>query len=225
MEDWEPMKATTLKENVTNLLRRAIVDGTLPAGEDLNQAQIAERLGISRGPVREALGRLEQEGLIKSVPYKGVIVTPLTATYIRDLYSLRAALECFALRQGVKRRDAKDVDELGEIVDAMRGAIKKRELEQVTRLDLRFHNAIVRMGRNELLSHAWAPLRIGVERCLYSMHRSYASLEEVIGTHPPILDALRAGDADAAAGLLEAHILESGDHLCALWQEHESQPA
>jgi DNA-binding GntR family transcriptional regulator len=83
VDRWKHLQARTLKENVTSLLREAIIDGSLAAGEELNQAQIAERLGISRGPLREALGQLEQEGLIVSTPYKGVVVTALTPTYVR----------------------------------------------------------------------------------------------------------------------------------------------
>src|SRR5690606_15282833 len=100
VDDLVARHATTQKENVTNIWRQGIISGTIPAGEELNQAQIAEKLGTSRGPIREALGQLEQEGLIRSVPYKGVVVTPLTPTYIRELYGLRAVLETFALREG-----------------------------------------------------------------------------------------------------------------------------
>ncbi len=217
MDDWTPLQATTLKENVTNLLRQSIIDGTLPSGEDLNQAQIAERLGISRGPVREALGQLEQEGLIRSVPYKGVVVTPLDPTYVRELYSLRIALETFALKIGMARRDPEDIDTLSRIVDAMRTAAKVGDARELARLDLRFHSTIIRMGRNGLLERAWTPLKLGVQRCLHTRHRIYGSLDEVVGTHPELLDAIRLGDVSAACDILEQHIVDAGDKLCDEW--------
>ena len=219
MDDWTPLQATTLKENVTNLLRQSIIDGTLPSGEELNQAQVAERLGISRGPVREALGQLEQEGLIRSIPYKGVVVTPLDPPYVRELYSLRVALETFALRTGMERRDPEDVADLASIVDGMRAAAKKGEALELARLDLRFHSTIISMARNGLLDRAWTPLKIGVQRCLHSRHRIYESLDEVVGTHPVLLEAIQRGDVATACELLEQHIIDAGSKLCDVWPE------
>ena len=217
MDEWVPLQATTLKENVTNLLRQSIIDGTIPSGEELNQAQIAERLGISRGPVREALGQLEQEGLIRSVPYKGVIVTPLTPTYVRELYSLRSALETFALREGMARGDLDDVQSLTRIVDSMRKAAKKGDSRELARLDLRFHSLIIHMARHNLLERTWTPLKIGVQRCLHTRHSIYGSLDEVVGNHPELLDAIVRGDVEGASALLHQHILDAGDKLCEVW--------
>ena len=217
MDDWVPLQATTLKENVTNLLRQAIIDGTIPSGEELNQAQIAERLGISRGPVREALGQLEQEGLIRSVPYKGVMVTPLTPTYVRELYSLRSALETFALREGLQRGDPDDIATLQRIVDSMRAAAKERDSIELARLDLRFHSSIIHMARHNLLERTWTPLKIGVQRCLHTRHRIYSTLDEVVGSHPELLEAIVRGDATGASELLHQHIIDAGEKLCEVW--------
>lgn len=219
MDDWTPLHATTLKENVTNLLRQSIIDGTLASGEELNQAQIAERLGISRGPVREALGQLEQEGLIRSVPYKGVLVTPLDPDYVRELYSLRVALETFALKIGMDRGDPEEIDELRRIVDGMRAAAARGDAPELARLDLRFHTTIIRMAQNSLLDRAWTPLQIGVQRCLHSRHRIYERLDEVVGTHPELLEAIQRGDAATAQAMLEQHIIEAGNKLRDVWLE------
>lgn len=217
VEEWAPLHATTLKENVTNLLRQAIIDGTLPSGEELNQAQIADRLGISRGPVREALGQLEQEGLIRIIPYKGVLVTPLTPTYVRELYSLRSALETFALRTGMERAHAGDLAELHEIVDCMRSAAERNDPQELAALDMRFHSSIIHMPRHNLLERTWTPLKIGVQRCLHTRHRIYESLDEVVGTHPELLEAMDRGDVEAAARILHQHIIDAGTKLCEVW--------
>jgi DNA-binding GntR family transcriptional regulator len=217
MDEWVPLQATTLKENVTNLLRQSIIDGTIPSGEELNQAQIAERLGISRGPVREALGQLEQEGLIRSVPYKGVIVTPLNPTYVRELYTLRSALETFALRTAMARGDADGVADLHQIVDAMRTAALRNDGVELARLDLRFHTSIIHMARHSLLERTWTPLMIGVQRCLHTRHRIYDSLDQVVGTHPELLEAIDRGDAEEASRILHQHIIDAGEQLCEAW--------
>ena len=217
MDDWAPLHARTLKENVTNLLRQSIIDGTLPSGEELNQAQIAERLGISRGPVREALGQLEQEGLIRSVPYKGVVVTPLNPAYVRELYTLRSVLETFALRLGMERNDAAAVKTLARIVDGMRAAAKAGDAGELARLDLRFHSTIIQMAHHNLLERAWTPLKIGVQRCLHSRHRIYDHLDEVVGSHPALLEAIQRGDVEGACAILHQHIVEAGGKLCEVW--------
>jgi DNA-binding GntR family transcriptional regulator len=219
MEDWAPLQATTLKENVTNLLRESIIDGSIPSGEELNQAQIADRLGISRGPVREALGQLEQEGLIRSVPYKGVIVIPLTPTYIHELYSLRSSLEGFAVRIGIERNDPKDVKALNTILNSMSKAAKAGDGPELTRLDLRFHSTIIHMARHSLLERAWAPLKIGVQRCLHTRHQIYRGLDEVIGTHPQLIEAIAARDTERAIQILHEHIIDAGDKLREVWLE------
>ena len=217
MDEWMPLHATTLKENVTNLLRESIIDGTLPSGEELNQAQIAERLGISRGPVREALGQLEQEGLIRSVPYKGVVVTPLDPDYVRELYSLRVALETFALKIGMQRRDPEEIEALSRIVDGMRAAAKRGDAPELARLDLRFHSTIIAMAHHSLLKRAWTPLKIGVQRCLHSRHRIYERLDEVVGSHPVLLEAIQRGDVAQASEILEQHIIDAGAKLSDVW--------
>jgi len=219
VEEWAPLQATTLKENVTNLLRQSIIDGTLASGEELNQAQIAERLGISRGPVREALGQLEQEGLVRSVPYKGVVVTPLDPGYVRELYSLRSVLETFALRLGMERADPDDLATLRAVVDGMRAAAKRGDARELSQLDLRFHSSIIEMSRHQLLERAWTPLKIGVQRCLQSRHRIYPTLDDVVGSHPALLAAIERGDADGACAILHDHIIEAGEMLCAVWPE------
>lgn len=217
MDDWKHLETRTLKENVTNLLREAIVDGSLAAGEELNQAQIAERLGISRGPVREALGQLEQEGLILSIPYKGVVVTSLTPTYVRELYSLRGALETFAVRLGIERNDPADAAKLRRTVDEMRAAAQEGDHTELARLDLKFHSSLIHMARHDLLERTWGPLKIGVRRCLRTRHRIYASLGEVVGTHPALIDAIEERDAEHATTLLREHILEAGERIVEEW--------
>ena len=220
MDTWEPLRATTLKENVTNLIRQSIIDGTIPSGEELNQAQIAEQLGISRGPVREALGQLEQEGLIRSIPYKGVVVTPLNPTYVRELYSLRSALETFALRVGIERGDKDSMAALEANVDAMRKAAKAADLKELARLDLRFHSLIIHMARHSMLERTWTPLKIGVQRCLHTRHRIYSSLDEVVGSHPDLLELMKAKKTEAAVKLLHQHIIDAGEKLCDVWLDH-----
>jgi DNA-binding GntR family transcriptional regulator len=214
MNNWTTLETRTLRENVTDLIREAIIEGNLPAGSELNQAQIAEKLGISRGPVREALGQLEQEGLIHNVPYKGVVITSLTPTYVRELYSLRSALETFAINLAIEHLKTKDLKILKQLVNEMWQAAKAKNEHTLGELDLTFHRTIITMAEHDLLRKTWAPLEIGVKRCLYKRHKIYQSLDEVVGSHPALVDAIEVRDSDQATKILREHILEAGEKIC-----------
>lgn len=207
----------TLKENVTAILRQWIVDGTLASGTELNQVEIAQQLGVSRGPVREALGQLEQEGLVHSVPYKGVFVTPLTRRYVEELYSVRAALEILAVERAIERMNAEDLAQLHEIIAQMRAAAQAGQLQQLVELDLAFHEHMVIAADHELLFKLWKQLEVGVLRCLRTRHQIYTFLDEVVGSHPTIVTALAQRDKMGAVEILREHIRESEEHILAHW--------
>ncbi|MEM7737542.1 MAG: GntR family transcriptional regulator [Deinococcota bacterium] len=242
MDHWQPLQTLhtrTLRDNVVSLLREAIVKGTLPAGIELNQAHVAERLGISRGPLREALGQLEQENLIRTVPYKGSVVTSLTPTYLSELYSLRKALEQFAVEQLLEPSsidvsdDAPNIDailitttqKLRNVVDDMHDAALAQDNDGLVELDLSFHRIIIEAPGHSLLKHTWSPLEMGVKRCLYTRHKIYRSLDQVIGNHPDIIEAIEAKNVDAAKALLHDHIMEAGKMMQQYWADApETEP-
>jgi DNA-binding GntR family transcriptional regulator len=213
LELLDPLAPRTLKENVTEILRQSIIDGTLAPGAEFNQAQIAERLGISRGPIREALGQLEQEGLIESTPYKGVMVTQLTHRYVSELYSVRASLETLALERFMERITDDDLATLHDIVAKMRLAAKAEQLGQLTELDLAFHEYFMRAADHQLAYRLWKVLEVGVRRCLHLRHHIYTFLDEVVGSHPTLVTAIEAGDKVKAVDLLYHHIVESAAHI------------
>jgi DNA-binding GntR family transcriptional regulator len=223
VDNWQPLETRTLRDNVVSLLRQAIVEGTLPAGAELNQAHVAERLGISRGPLREALGQLEQEGLILSIPYKGSIVTSLTPDYVDELYSLRSALEGFALEQIFldKTRTKQVAQQLEQVVSDMRQAAMAKDNRWLVELDLNFHRIIIDMSDHELLARTWTPLEMGVKRCLYTRHKIYRSLEEVVGNHPDLIAAISEARAEDAKQLLHDHIMEAGNLIQQGWIDGE----
>lgn len=214
------IKPTTLKANVIDVLRQLIVDGTLAPGAEFNQAQIAERLGVSRGPIREALGQLEQEGLVQSTPYKGVIVTPLNRKYIEELYSVRIALESLALERCIDRMKAEEIDEMKAIIDRMRTAARESDLAKLTELDLQFHEFLLYTADHELVFKMWKVLEVGIRRCLHTRHRIYTFLNEVVGSHPTLVTAIEKGDKELAKQILRDHINESAAGILENWPEN-----
>ena len=211
------VKPTTLKANVTEMLRQLIIDGTLAPGTEFNQAQIAEQLGVSRGPIREALGQLEQEGLLQIVPYKGVIVTPLTRKYVEELYSVRTALELLALERCVERMVEADFEQLDAIVDQMRAAAQDGDLSRLVDIDLRFHEFLLECADHELVLKLWHVLEVGIKRCLHTRHVIYTFLDEVVGSHPTLVTALRDRNLVWAVQIMSDHIAESVGNILENW--------
>lgn len=212
------LDARTLRETVTSTIRQLILEGGLLPGEQVNQAQIAEQLGISRGPVREALSQLEEEGLIRNVPYKGTFVTEITAEYIEELYSFRRVLETFAVRRATERACDADFQQLHTIIDAMHAAADVGDFIELGKLDIQYHYTIVNCAQHSLLMKTWHGIELGVRRCLTLRHRIYRNLHDIIGTHPDILEAMEARDPERAGALLDAHIQEAGELLLESWQ-------
>jgi len=223
-QEFPPLAQRTLKENVTNILRQSIVDGSLAPGSELNQAQIAEKLGVSRGPIREALGKLEQEGLIRTVPYKGVFITPLDRQYVEELYSVRALLETMALERGIERMTDDDLSILRRYVDEMRLAAQAENTKLLLSVDLQFHEHIVRMAQHDIALRLWKQLEVGVQRCVYTQHRIYEMLEEVVGSHPILVEAIAARNVESAVEILHKHISESADHIVHNWPTSLDSP-
>jgi len=211
----------TLKDNVTDVLRKLLIDGVLAPGTEFNQVQIAEQLGVSRGTIREAMAKLEQEGLLQNVPYKGVTVTPLTRKYVQELYSVRIALELLALDHSVERITDAEIDELSRIVDEMREAARNGDLSGLVEIDLRFHEYLLGRADHELVLALWRTLEVGMKRCLRTRHKIYTFLDEVVGSHPTLITALRERNKPLAKHLLSEHITESLHNLLANWPESD----
>lgn len=222
---FQPVDARTLRQSVTEAIRQVILQGDLLPGAQVNQAQIAEQLGVSRGPVREALGQLEEEGLIKNVPYKGTYVTEITGEYINELYSIRRVIETFAVQEAAGRATADDLAELRSVLEAMYAAAEQGDMARMGTLDIRFHYLICRGAHHSLLLQLWKSIEMGVRRCLALRHRIYRSPADVIGTHPDILAAIEAGEAERACAILSTHIVEAGEQLYKSWARAQADEA
>jgi DNA-binding GntR family transcriptional regulator len=220
-----PVDARTLRQSVTEAIRQGILQGDLLPGSQVNQAQIAEQLGVSRGPVREALGQLEEEGLIKNVPYKGTFVTEITEDYITELYSIRQVIETFAARLAAKHATQEDLAELRSVLNEMHATAEQADMSRMGTLDIQFHYLICRSAHHILLLQMWKSIAIGVRRCLALRHRIYRSPAEVIGTHPDILAAIEAGEVERASDILGTHIAEAGQHLLQSWARLQADQA
>jgi DNA-binding GntR family transcriptional regulator len=189
---------THVKQNV---LERRYEGGTL-----LTEGELAEAVGVSRTPVREALLRLEAEGLIKLYPKKGALVLPVSAQEIADVVETRLLVEVHAARKAVPA-PAGLVDRLEELLDEQKAQVAAGDLAGAAVTDRCFHAEIVRSGGNEILSRLYDQLRDRQLRMgVAVMHAHPDRVAKTIAEHDEILQALRDADAEAAVGVVQRHV-------------------
>ncbi|HKU80924.1 MAG TPA: GntR family transcriptional regulator, partial [Candidatus Tumulicola sp.] len=145
-------------ERVAGVLRERILDGRMLPGSRIVELEIARELGVSRSPVREAVLRLEAEGLTAIVPYRGALVTPLQRERFAELMDFRLALERFALDRLVERLPDGAIERLRACASSLRAAISARDPRRAVDEDLAVHRAIVALAGNALLERAYQEL-------------------------------------------------------------------
>jgi DNA-binding GntR family transcriptional regulator len=199
------IEARTVQGTVVDLVRDAIISGVLQPGEKLTESTVARQMEVSRAPLREALRELEQEGLILRVPNRGCVVVSLDERDIAEIFSLRCELECMAIRLAVPNLTAGDFETLRAIIEASRQTIQTLDLDQLTRLDMQFHEYITSRAGHSRLMRAWHTNNHQARMLLNSRFRTLSDYtpETVIPDHTSILDALSRRDTDAAIAITE----------------------
>ncbi|MQY12751.1 hypothetical protein SRB5_28900 [Streptomyces sp. RB5] len=201
-----PVKPPPAAERVYVHVKEAVLDRRYEGGMLLTEGELAEAVGVSRTPVREALLRLEAEGLIKLYPKKGALVLPVSAQEIADVVETRMLVEEHAVRKAVPA-PAGLLARLTELLESLKANVASGDLREAARLDRCFHAEIVRSSGNEILVRLYdqlrdRQLRMGVEILRAHPGRLRRNIEE----HTEILEALRAGDADAAVAAVHGHV-------------------
>jgi len=219
----ENISQVTIEAQVLDRLRDAILQGYFPAGSQLNQVHVAAQFGVSRGPVRAALNKLELEGLVRNVPHRGTFVSPLDKKTVSDLYNVRSALEGYAVRLAVERCTPEDVTKLSQLVQETRDAARRGDTQEVIRLDFLIHKFFMELSGNTFLIQTWSTIKIHVQRVLNFRHRSYPNLQEIADSHLPFIELMQSKNADEAARTMEAHICDALNDLMERWNITEIQ--
>ncbi len=188
-------------------VRKRIVSGDFPMGSRLNEVRLASDLGVSRAPVREALRRLSEEGLVVERPHLGAVVRELDATSLVDLYNVRAVIESLATRLATRRQ--MDVRPLRAGIRRMAAAAKSNDYALVARHELEFHSLITNQCGNRLLIGIFRALEGQVLMGLALDDSGYPDLELVAREHEPLVDVIESGDEQAAAVMMQEHILST----------------
>jgi DNA-binding GntR family transcriptional regulator len=203
----------TYHQDVAQFIRAAIHGGTLKGGTPLVERRIAEDMGISRAPVREALRQLEEEGLVVNIPFKGWYVTEVTPTTMAEIVSLRRVLDGFAAERTVDMAKAADVRDLQRLHAEMERAARKDDADELLELHLRFHGRFYELAGHDLLRQVWATME-GQLRLYLRLHQlTYDTLPHYVEAHRPIVDALAARDVEALKTAIGDHLAEHTDRL------------
>ena len=194
---------TPLRRRLKEELLRRFLGGPYEPGERLVELRIAEEFGTSQGPVREALRELEATGLVTNIPRRGTYVSEVMGEGLREIYTVRGALEEQATRI-VTARHLADLSSLQREVDGMRDAALAGETDGVVDHSVRFHRAIMQAAGNRLLLNIWQSLQIET-RTTITMLVEGLDLVEIADSHQPIIDAIASGDAETAARVAREH--------------------
>jgi DNA-binding GntR family transcriptional regulator len=201
-----PLENRTLREQVADHLRTEILEGRLAPGTELGEATLAASLGVSRGPLREALGQLAAERLVTIVPRRGAVVRELTRQEFLDAYQVREALESLAIRLAVPRLTAEERAELHKLCEQMEAAAAAGRTERFFKVNHAFHGLLVRASGNQTLIEMHDQLIAQMGRLLRQSLKLRGGVERSAAEHREILAAVDAGDAKRASRLLEEHI-------------------
>jgi DNA-binding GntR family transcriptional regulator len=214
----------SLPEATAAAVRKALLSGDLKPGDRLREADLAEQLGISRGPVREAIRMLEQQGLVCVEPRRGAYVRELSIEDAVEVYTLRAALEGLAVRLGVEQGafDEEAISQLQHLVDQLGQLQETDDPLDWLESDIAFHDLLCRQSGHNLLLKVLSDLRAQIRQFHLFTRFVPENLRRLADNHQTVLDAVASGDPATAESAIKDHIILAGKlYVESLAQAHE----
>ncbi len=195
-----------LRDVVFETLRQAILSGRLQPGERLMEIHLARQLGVSRTPVREAIHKLEQEGLVNMVPRRGAVVAKITRSDLEDVLEVRATLEDLCVRKACHTMTAEDLDALDQAAARFAECVEHGDLMECAQADVVFHDIISESTGNRRLIQILNNLREQIYRYRLENLKDRETWPELIQEHRTICEALRGKDEEKAREAIRIHI-------------------
>lgn len=192
-------------ERAYSAIRNAILNFDLQPGFPLQEIELAQRLGMSRTPIREAIRRLKSEGLIETVPYKGAYVKALSRNDVREIYETAEGLEGMAAYLAAENSDEHGIQRLSESVDAMEKAFASKDLEALVAADEAFHAALHALTNNTYLVDSLARLYEQVHRVRMLTTRAFNQNPQSVEEHRATFEAIRDHDPERAREVTQKH--------------------
>lgn len=211
--DLEPVPRRSTVEIVSDQLRSAILYGSLSPGAQLGEADLAARLGVSRGPLREAMQRLVQEGLLRSEPHRGLFVITLDEDDVQDVYLARLAIERAACRLIMQRNRGEALARLAAALTALVAAAHQRDRVAMSDADQAFHEVLVAASGSPRLERMAQTLLVETRMCLNALQEKYPEPVDLVEEHRKLVDAITEGDEERLLRLIEEHMTDSIERL------------
>lgn len=201
-----PRHARSLRHLVVKALRNAIVSGELQPGARLVEEEISQQLAISRGPVREALRQLEQEGLVASFPYRGCEVLGVSEEEVHQvLIPIRLTLERYSFPRAMGQMTEADLEAVENALREMERGADAGDLKKVVETDIRFHEMVLERSGQPHTLQIWLTIEPRI-RAYFHRHGRYQELRQIVRDHRELFEALRDRDEERLLGLLDQHI-------------------
>lgn len=210
MADYQYMP---LRDLVFHTLRRAILQGYLKPGERLMEIKLANRMGVSRTPIREAIRMLELEGLVVMIPRKGAQVAKITEKDLRDVLEVRMGLEQLAVKFATQRITDEQVEELFRASRQFGKAVREDNLTQIAEADVHFHDLVYKASGNDRLIQLLNNLREQMYRYRIEYLKVSAIRESLVKEHDILCEKLKERDVDGAREIMESHIGRQEEYI------------
>lgn len=205
-----------LRELVFDALREAIISGRLKPGQRLLEIQLADELGVSRTPVREAIRKLELEGFVVMIPRKGAYVADISLKDIADVFEIRGALEGLAAGLAAERATDEEIEQMERHLVEVAECIERRDVDRLVESDTMFHDTLYVASRNQRLGQILNLLREQIQRFRMRTLSHPARMKVALDEHRGMVEALAARDPEAARRLAQEHIESAESSLMGL---------
>lgn len=215
VSDLRPHRRPSTVEYLAEELRSAIMSGDLEPGDQLGEADLAERFEVSRGPLREAMQRLVSEGILHAISNRGVFVSELTLDDMVDVYRTRSVIERGALESILRGHREEACDAIDPVIAKMRTAARRGDGPTVSDADQEFHEALVECSGSPRLIRAMRTLLVETRMCLGELRTTYSDLGTQVSEHEALRDAISDATPARARALLQAHLDDAVDRLVA----------
>jgi DNA-binding GntR family transcriptional regulator len=201
---WHEQRTTT-PDGVHRVLRAAILEGSVPPGGQLREAHIAADLGISRSPLREALTRLEEEGLVVKVPFRGAFVVEVSAQDVAEIASIRLRVEPYAAELSMEALRGQHRSLLLQTVEDLDRATKDNDIPASIDAHLRFHALFYDLSGHSVLQNLWNGWESKLRLYLAADHRSYSNVHDIAREHEGLVARVLAGDVEGFQREIAGH--------------------
>lgn len=215
MKRLDPSKYSShsLTEQVFRTLQNEILNGSFDPGEPLTESHLCEELGVSRTPVREAISRLEQEGLVETVPNKGAVVVGIKDKDIQDIYTIRMYIEGLAAKWAAVNITDEQLRQLRDIVELQEFYLGRDDYAQIWQLDTRFHQTLYDSCNSAILKNTLSNFHHFIQKARELSLRKPGRAEPSVQEHRALLEALERHDSELAEKLSFNHICNAKNNL------------